>query len=478
MGEEVEKEKELTEDPLEDFKKNREERRRKQIKLVCNVQLPNSDSQQFTAIEESPDVPVVPEDKGQSVDHRPRKYCTVKLDGKNSILKRMKAIGILIPNSQLNSPEVGNRAVRNAAKLGQENANGLCTGNAKTDAVVPSGSMSLEKSNGNNAVGSSIDSRGQNGSSTILECHAFVGESAESHSLMNQNIENHAAVESSRNRDHSICHQAEGGNSVEENQGGSKAADEATAKQGNVDSVNTTFKARQFIVNGEVCYLVPAKLILNKMQKTMKFEVSSIPGLGLSSASDQLNQTNLKDQRSGQQSRLGQKKREPRLRVKSLGHVRSQLHIQRGCNWFLDDCMLNNFQSFQSFSILETALERADKALNLKKNVLKRLSPHYPIVKRMTRPCCGGPFLRISRLLKSHGSSKFESQHANKSQGSSEHSRVTYFDSQRGDDVEKLPLRKGQVFQFVIKSSRAGTFIFATGNSCQGNNHSSNFHLY
>ena len=470
LGDEGEKEKELTEDPLEDFKKNREERRRKQIKLVCNVQLSNSDSQQFTAIERSADIPIVPDDKIQSFGHRPRKYCTVKLDGKNSILKRMKAIGILIPNSQLNPPEAADRevrnAMRNAGKICQENAVELSTGNAKADAVVPSGSIPPEKGKGINSFGSSIDNREQNGSSKILGCYAY--ESAENHSLMSQDMESHPVADSSESRDHCICHQTEGGTSVEENQGCPKATEEATAKQGNVGGVNAAFKARQFIVNGEVCYLVPAKLILNKMQKTMKFEVSSRPGLGPSSASDQLNQNNSKNRRSSLQG-------EPRLRVKSLGHVRSQLHIQRGCNWFLDDCTLNNFHSFQSFSVLETALEQADKALNRKKNVLKPLSPHYPSVKRVKRPCCGGPFLRISRLLKSHRSSEFESQHPNKVQNSSEHNRVIYRSSPKGDSVDKLPFRKGQMFQFVIKSSKAGTFILATGNRCQGNIHTNKF---
>ena len=531
---------ELSEDPLEDFKRRREERRKTQLEFICkSSSLPNK----------SPDSQVRSEGEskrsdgeGQRSGQRLGKYCTVTVNSKSSLLKTMKPIGFLIPSSKFKNPKEAVKLWKNTVKASESNTrlhtDSPCKDDTKTDAVVPNGIMSFERNdeekgiqnnviyskellNGQNVtcIGD-VDQKTENENDTIInnmknrgQCmkscegqfaksHVATAHNTRSHSNIGHSVKGHNSPKGEYTN--SICKRnqtSKSENDSEQCLTDKEATEETTTKQVEKESMNGNIKARRFIVNGEICYLVPAKLIMNQMKKTIQSELSSTLVQRSANLSQSLNEKSSKPQAQLQCAAIFSKTRpvnaqnngndgrdkmklcevqEPRLRVKSLVHVSKQLHIQRGCFWVVDDPSAS--QRCESFiSTQNPPQDQGGKVLGCQKRASKRFCPYYPSIRTVKHSCFGKSFLHVSRLLSSDEDSNCKGHVEGKSQRSSDVNTTAGEESQVSNELvcNKVSKDKGQRFRFVINTFSFGSFIFADGKSCKGNNHEYlHSHLY
>ena len=485
----------VSEDPLEDFKRRREERRKTQLEFICS----KSPSKLLPSIGPAPPGRSESENQKSSIQ-RPRKYCSVAVSCKSSLLKMMKPVGLLIPNSKLSSPEGTVKVPKVGLYVGS-----LSKNSAKGGAIVAKNG-DTEKNLTSNSIGGREDSTsGKNGTCCDKERKTENCSEVKVHVVtdsVKSSPQSLLCQRSSSSENPKCCDDKDSPNAgctsslssasksqVFERGIGQYVLDQngikvAGTKQSDKESVSTSLKTKRFIVNGEVCYLVPAKLFINKMQKTIQDQLPSKVSQSFATLSASLKkktsralaaiQTSTRGSQhgngqSGSHQRQNQDKPRvrsyPKLKVSSFAHLKSQLHVQKGCHWLIDDPIVS-----QCLSAPKSTPELTDKVVGYQRRVCTRLPPHYTSTSNVKHSHPARSCLHISRLHKSNGDSKCIGQIEGKSQSSQEKSSVAGVESKVSDvsGCKRKTSSKDLTLHFVINASKAGTFIFADEKSFQG----------
>ena len=464
---------ELSEDPLEDFKRKREERRKGQMgslsgSLIPDNLIPVGRSDPLNRMATA----AVSHDQGERSDkgqrsgeceagdqgerssgnmeqcQRATKLCAVTINGKNSLIRIMKPIGILIPDGRTKSSDrIWKGTSVHSSKVEGPNIGlylgSVCEDGGQVDAVVPGGVISHEKS----------CSKERNGEQNIKDhnsTHLNEGEPVKGQVVKSQNAEYQNIV----NRDDIVKMQKgltsiEGESTIKTNNKGEtlqyqnckgqgltsqsvtgQEAVTATADKLLKNGSNSTmFKAAKFTVNGEVFFLIPAEADVNQVQRVIQGQMSTISNQRLHIPEQRLRDKMPRGQRTAQSEAICNEHQQhqhgknsknseenleetsceiknPMLRVKSVVHVEHRLHFRKGCVWFTDEVTPRVSRGSPSFTILKSTIEEMDEVDSYQNQTLKGGSLLYPSIRKVKHSRSGRSVLRISRLAKGQLSSK------------------------------------------------------------------------
>ena len=392
----------LSEDPLEDFKKKREERRR--------IQTPSQESQNDQRSD-------MLKESGISRQGTPcgGQYATKK---SSSCLTLVRPINVAIQNTKTSDNDQ------------DENRDGIrCTGGTKFGlfaeplcrsreiSAIPSreafckGDCQCQNVEGQKMGRQNV--KGQNGE------RKYSHEEAEDHSVCNKIWKSQQIVYLPGKEDDSISgaevesHRIMKVNlpvarHVKEGQSTNDHQSVKCHKPGENRCQNVIVKATKFLLNGEICYVIPAKVVVNQVNQVnqgQELESAAHKPINAGQRSkckvarlipendELLKQKGLRMLTEGNDESGSQETScaapEPKLRVNSLVHIEWHPRIKKGFFWFAE-----NMSILSSFTALRSPAGKADQAES--DEISGKDFLHYPSLKRLERH--GKSYLRVKRL--------------------------------------------------------------------------------
>lgn len=420
MGNNNSKMVELSEDPLTDFKKKREERRKAQKEcssLQINEEKGRNNSKQF-------DYQMKPE----IVDIEKENETRNKIE--NSLDKIMIPVGVFIQQNKTSEKPINLWAAStktpknsSASKIGLY-IGPYVSGKEISGSVLPKSVFTIDniedtpgdiESKGQNLKGQSVKdkiiSHPRMGSETNVDKEQIEdGENNANDDLPFQVLESQKVTNNKLKANDNVSmqnvHGSDPENSALQNVKGQSITNQTdtNVKQTSLTKNKILVKATKFLLNGEICYMIPTKVVLNEIKKNNDFKGAK-------------NSPNPKEDKGQRKRKRGQltheiddnnannqmgredKCHETEIRVTSLVHAKNKPYVLKGYFWLREGMQFLDSHGSQGFTLLKSIDDK----------VIKTRSEEfwlYPSIREVKHSHFGKSMLRISRLEKGHLESK------------------------------------------------------------------------